>query len=426
MLKKIIIGIILLSVISGLGWLIYQRILEVRQQSPGVRPSPGMPSGAPQGRQNQGQPGGFNGRPSVAVEVAEIRQQTIEDIGEYTGSLLPKAQFVVTSNVAGRLNELLVDVGDRVTRGQVIARVDAEVYQQQVDRAQSDLDVANANLADAKSSLVLAQKQFERAQELTKTNIISQSNLETAEAAYDAALSKVKVAQATLASRESALKTAELNLSYTEIKATWAAGEQPRIIGERFVEEGAELRANDQIVSVLDLSSITCVVQVIERDYFRVRAGQRVTITTDAFPGKEFPGQVTRIAPMLQETSRQARIEINVPNPEELLKPGMFARVRLQFGQIEQATVVPVVALVKRNDQQGVFVVDAQSLKAQFVPITLGVTYNDVIQIVSPPLSGLVVTLGQHLLEDGTGVILPGQQSPQPDQSPSGEQRGQR
>ena len=143
-------------------------------------------------------------------------------------------------------------------------------------------------------------------------------------------------------------------------------------------------------------------------------------MTTDAFPGDVFDGRVARIAPILKETSRQAAIEIDISNPDERLKPGMFARVQLQFDEIPNATVVPVAALVKRGEQQGVFLADEQQMVAKFVPVTVGVTNAEVAQIVAPLLSGIVVTLGQHLLEDGSSLTLPQQQTP------SGEANGER
>jgi RND family efflux transporter MFP subunit len=179
------------------------------------------------------------------------------------------------------------------------------------------------------------------------------------------------------------------------------------VVGERFVDEGAILKANDPIVSILDLSAITCVINVIERDYFRVREGQQALISTDAFPEKTFTGSIARIAPLLQENSRQARVEINIPNPDELLKPGMFVRVQIELADIENATVVPLAALIKRNEQQGVFIADLENMTSKFVPVTVGVVNNELAQIIEPQLSGSVVTMGQYLLEDGASIVLP-------------------
>lgn len=395
-MKKIIGILLLIGLIGLLGWQIYLRVQEYRAANAGSGGSAG-PAGAP----------GTRSRPAVAVEIAEVQQQTIQDLGQFTGSLLPTSQFIVTPKVAGQLEQLLVNIGDRVKQGQLIAKLDDEMFRQAVDKAKAELEVAKANLAETQSALEIARRDFERSKTLSQSNILSQSKLDAAEAAYNAAVASQKVARATVTNRQSGLDTAKLNLSYTEITADWNSGGDTRVVGERFLDEGAILKANDSIVSLLDLSTIICEINVIERDYFRITQGQEAVIMTDAFPGTPFTGKVARIAPLLQEQSRQARVEIEIPNPEELLKPGMFVRVRLQFDNIENATVVPMSALVKREEQQGVFAADTGNMTARFVPVTVGVTSSGLVQILDPPLSGAVVTLGQHLLEDGAAIALP-------------------
>ena len=391
-MKKIIGMLIITSLIGGLGWLIYQRVTETR---------------ADFGADAQGANGGRGERnTAVAVEIVAVKQQTIQDLGEFTGSLFPQSQFIVTPKVGGQLQQLLVNLGDRVAHGQLIAKIDDEMARQQVDKALADLDIAKANLADAQSVLTTAARELARAKTLAQKDILSQSKLDAAQAAYDAAAAGQKVARATIKSRESSVASAKSNLAYTVIKAEWESGGDTRVVGAKFMDEGALLKANEPLVSLLDLSAIICVINVIERDYFRVQQGQPAIITTDAFPGETFTGQVARIAPMLDATSRQAQIEIDLPNPAERLKPGMFVRVQLQFADVPNATVVPIAALVTRDAQPGVFLADPQQLTAQFVPVTTGVTFQHLIQIVTPPLTGAVVTLGQHLLEDGSSILL--------------------
>jgi RND family efflux transporter MFP subunit len=167
------------------------------------------------------------------------------------------------------------------------------------------------------------------------------------------------------------------------------------------------LAPNTSIVSVLDIRALTGVIYVIERDYSKVRTGQEASVSTDAFPGRTFPGKVVRVAPILKETSREARVEIEVPNPEGLLKPGMFIRVQIEFSRVDDAMVVPLSAVAKRNGKQGVFQVNMEEMTAQFVPVDLGIVNNERAQILAPPLTGQVVTLGHHLLEDGGAIILP-------------------
>ncbi len=355
---------------------------------------------------------------AVAVEVAPVKKATVFDRELFTGSLLPNSYIVVAPKVGGRLERLLVDIGDIVKRGQLIAVLDDDEYEQQFEEARAELEVARANVIERRSNLGISQREYDRAKALRQKKIISESELDSARAQFAAEEAKYSVAQAQVTQKEAALRAATVRLSYTKIQAYWENGDEVRIIGERFVDEGSMLKANDPIVSILDIHSLTGVIHVIERDYSKVQTGQEAIVTTDAFPDKTFTGTILRVAPLLKETSRQARVEIEIPNPDGMLKPGMFVRVQIEFAEHKNVTVVPLNALVKRNGQQGVFIADEQNMKAHFVPVTLGIIDHALAEVVNPSLSGLVVTLGHHLLEDGSAIIISsmesGNRAPQP------------
>jgi RND family efflux transporter MFP subunit len=385
--KKIVI-IVTVAVVGLLGWLAY------RKASVLVR--------KPDNRRQA-----F----AVAVEVVPLQKGSIDDVGLFTGSLVPKSYVIVAPKVAGRLEKLFVGIGDVVKRGQPIAVLDDEEYAQQVEQARAEREVAKANVLESESSLEVAGREYKRVEALRQKRIASESELDTARASHEAQGAKHQVALAQVAQREAALEAAKVRLSYTRINASWEDGEERRVVGERFVHEGAMLKANDPIVSILDIHSLTAVIHIIERDYSKVSPGQKAVITTDAFPDRTFFGTILRIAPLLKETSREARVEIEIPNPDGILKPGMFVRVRIQFARHSDVTLVPVSALVKRNGQTGVFLADPEEMKARFVPVELGIVNGELAEVIRPPLSGWVVTLGHHLLEDGSAIILPTVQS---------------
>ncbi len=210
-----------------------------------------------------------------------------------------------------------------------------------------------------------------------------------------------------MAQKEATLKAADVRLSYTKVQAFWEDGDEPRVVGERFVDEGALLQVNEPIVSILENNTLIALVYVIERDYQKIKVAQQSVVTTDAYPDKTFTGSVVRIAPMLKESSRQARVEIEVPNPEQLLKPGMFVRAKIEFARHDNAMLIPFTALVRREDKEGIFIADLNNLKARFVPVTTGIINGELVEVIEPKISGLVVTLGNHLLEDGSDIILP-------------------
>ena len=382
-MKKYIFVLLALAIVALAGWVAYQRISASKNVGPGRFAA------------------------AVAVEIQPIRRDVITDIGIFTGSLQPKSQFVVAPKVTGWLKELLVNVGDTVSQNQLIAILDDAEYTQQVDQARAELQVAKANEENCTSDLELARREYERAKTLREKQIASASELDESEASLNACQTRLKVSQAQVAQKESVLKSSELRLSYTRVQAFWEDSDQTRVVGERFVDEGALLQVNEPIVSVLENKPLIAVVYVVEKDYPKVKVNQNATITTDAYPDKSFTGSIVRIAPLLQESSRQARVEMEIPNSEELLKPGMFVRARIEFASHENATLIPVAALVRRNGTQGVFIADEDNLKALFVPVTVGITNNELAEILEPELSGMVVTMGNHLLENDSDIILP-------------------
>jgi RND family efflux transporter MFP subunit len=177
------------------------------------------------------------------------------------------------------------------------------------------------------------------------------------------------------------------------------------------------------VVSVIGIDTVIIRTTVIERVYGQVAIGQTADVEVDAFPGKAFSGEVSRVAPMLDEASRMAQMEIEVSNASLLLKPGMFCNVRLVLAEKQSAQVVPSRAVVTRNGETGVFVVRGGETTAHFVPVSVGISTLERTEIAEPVIDGLVVSLGQHLLEEGSTVILPegaGEGAAPPETGPRG------
>jgi len=396
-MKRLVLFTFLLAIVALLGWSIYTRVGE---RAEGGRPGAGRSA-------------------AVAVEVAPIGRGEIRDVALFTGSLEAESSFIVAPKISGRLERLLVDIGDVIERGRTVATLDAAEYEQTVRQAEAALAVAKANAKDAASVLDLAERDLKRVAELHKDKIASDADLDAAQARFNAGQAKLEVAQAQVEQQDAALKAAQVRLSYTRIRADWDGGGDTRVIGERFADMGSTLPANAPIVSVLNLDTLLAIVNVIERDYSQIHTGEKAALSTDAWPGRTFPGRVERVAPVLREATRQARVEIAVPNPDHLLKPGMFVRAEIELARHGDAVLAPVAALVQRNGNQGVFLVEPKESKVRFVPVEVGIAEDDRAEIVSPELEGQVVTLGQHLLEDGTSVLLPGAKKPSRSAEPS-------
>ena len=217
----------------------------------------------------------------VAVEVANVKKITIREIGRFTGSLYPLSKFLVAPKIAGRLEKILVNIGDTVKGGQLVAVLEDEEYRQQVSQVKAELEVARANLQERQNLLENARREFERIVVLRKKKISSESQMDAVESEYKAQQSKLKVAMAQVSQKEATLKMARVRLSYTQIRMSDNNAPGRRVVGERFVDKGAMLASNMPIVSILDIGKLTAVIHVIERDYSKIKQGLKADITAD-------------------------------------------------------------------------------------------------------------------------------------------------
>lgn len=350
----------------------------------------------------QGGPSGRFSSPPVAVEVEEVAYQPIQETMQMTGTIYPLYRYIVAPKVAGRIIRINKRIGDWVEPGESIAKIDDGEYQQLVLEAEANLRISHANLAETKSQFELAAQELERVQSLQQMQIAPRSDLDAAQTKHDALRSRIELAEAQVEQRRAALNAARIRLNYTNLVAA-----EPGFVGERFVDEGSLLAPNSPVVSVIGIDTVIVRTTVIERVYGQVAIGQSADIEVDAFPGKAFTGRVSRVAPMLQESSRVAQMEVEVSNDSLLLKPGMFCNVTVALAEKDSAQVVPTQAIVTRNGETGVFLVRSGEDVAHYVPVEVGISAADRTEITEPRLDGVVVTLGQHLLQEGSRVILP-------------------
>lgn len=344
------------------------------------------------------------GQAGVAVVTAFSEPRDLEETGIFTGNLLPRSSYIVAPKISGQLSRLHVNIGQIVGKGQLLAELDDRLIRQELEKAKAAVEIAEANLEQSSNALLLATEELERNRMLLQRSFISQTEFDAINARFIAEKSKSNIAQASLNSAIAAQNSAQLQLSFTKITADWADSATHRVIGERFADEGSQLTAGNPILSLMDISSVIARVDVIEKDYQRIRIGQPARLKLDSYPGEIFQGKVLRIAPMLKENTRQATVEIDIPNPGTRLKPGMFARVEIGYQIRRQVNAVPTTAITKRDGIEGVFVVDQDARTVQFVAVQTGIKNLDYVEIVSPEINSEVVTLGHDLLEDGRKI----------------------
>ncbi|MFO7716252.1 efflux RND transporter periplasmic adaptor subunit [Desulfosarcina sp.] len=349
----------------------------------------------------------------VPVEVALIQQGPIALQRTFSGELEALTEFVVAPKVSGRVERVLVDIADQVRRGQVVAELDNDEYVQAVAQAQADLEVARANLSEARSALEIANREYKRSESLFKRGIASDSEFDAAGQDQLAKKAQVRVAEAQVAKAESSLETANIRLGYTKVTAGWSNGNEQRIVAERYMDEGQTVAANAPLLLIVELQPIVGVVFVTESDYAHLQPGQPVSLTTDAYPGEPYVGRIARIAPIFRKTTRQARIEMTIDNPQHRLKPGMFIRATVILSQLPEATIVPEQALTIRDDRDGVFTVSEDGRSVSWREVKVGIREGGRVQVEGEGLSGRVVTLGQQLVKEGSSIaIAAGQNEP--------------
>ncbi len=382
--KTFILTVLLIGAAAGLGWVIFSQFLDQTDSSKSGKASRAVP-----------------------VEVAQIQRGPIASQRTFSGELEALAEFVVAPKVSGRVERVIVDIADTVQRGQVVAELDNEEYVQAVAQAEADLLVARANLSEAKSALEIAKREFKRTESLLERGIASDSEFDAARQNQLAKQAQLEVAAAQVTKAKSSLKTANIRLGYTKVTAGWSGGDENRVVAERYVDEGQTVAANEPLLSIVQLHPIVGVVFVNERDYAHLKPGQLVSLTTDAYPGEQFPGRIDRIAPVFRKSTRQARIEMTIDNPQHRLKPGLFIRATVVLARVPEATIVPEQALTIRDDRSGVFIVSEDGRSVAWHEVKVGIREGNRVQVEGERLSGLVVTLGQQLVNDGTPITVP-------------------
>jgi RND family efflux transporter MFP subunit len=380
--------VFIIGAAAGLGWLIFGQL----QERAGSDKS------------------GRSLRP-VPVEVAPIQRGPIALQRTFSGELQALAEFVVAPKVSGRVERVIVNIADTVKRGQVVAELDNGEYVQAVAQARADLEVARAKLSEAKSALEIASREFKRTESLLKRGIASDSEFDAANQDRLARQAQLKVAEAQVTKAESSLETAHIRLRYTRVTAGWTGGDENRIVAERYVDEGQTVAANAPLLLIVELNPIVGVVFVTEKDYANLEPGQLVALTTDAYPGEHYAGRIDRIAPVFRRSTRQARIEMIIENPRHRLKPGMFIKATVVLDRVTETTIVPVQALTKRDDRSGVFIVSADGRSVAWYEVAAGIREGGRVQVQGEGLSGWVVTLGQQLVDDGSSITIPDEQS---------------
>jgi macrolide-specific efflux system membrane fusion protein len=287
-----------------------------------------------------------------ALRPVAVTRGTIEEVVTSQGKLEAKQYVDVGTQVSGQVKEIHVDIGDAVTKGQLLAEIDPRVYQAQVEANEARINSLKAQLNQQKAELTLAEQNLKRNRDLIAVNAVSQQVLQETESQAAVAKSQVDSIAAQIQETESNLRASRTNLGFAKIYAPMAG-----TVTTMPAREGQTLNANQStptILQVANLDTMTVRAQVAEADVTRLKEGMPVYFTTLGNSERRWQGKVRQILPSPQIVNDVVLYDvlIDVKNEGRQLMTGMTTQVFFIFGKAENATIVPAEALTRRVPDQ--------------------------------------------------------------------------
>jgi RND family efflux transporter MFP subunit len=342
-------------------------------------------SGRPQGvaRPAGAQPAASRPMELIPEELHTIKPRGLVDTVRFTGTTQPVDQTIVKARVAGRLAEVTVREGDKVSEGQLLARFETTELQARVNERQSAVDAARADLK-------WATRDRSDKEALSARSIVSQAAADQARATHENKQSMVAVAEAQL-------EVAKKNLADAEVRAPFAG-----VVGERIANQGESLPIDGKILALLDTSHVEVAAQMPAADVVRMQVGQLASVTLEGFGERQFNGKVMRISPTTQAGSRSIPVYVEILDRDDNLRGGLFGMGTINVKEKAHALAVPVAAVRKDADGEFVLALEAGTLVRKPVGVVRTWSRGELAEVkgldagmtvVSAPLPGL--TAGQ-------------------------------
>jgi len=328
--------------------------------------------GASSGQEGPGpSPGGPGGARTVAVEVAPVETGSIARMLTVSGVVEPIRTVGVNSQLSGALLSVLVEEGNAVRAGQVLAQLDDRELQ--------------AELAAAEAAFQVAEASYERAVQLRDRQVITLPEYERERTALTAARAHRDQVRTRL---EFATITAPID----------------GVITRKEVEAGDVVGSQSRLFDLADLSVLVVLVQVSELDVVSLHEGDAVSIGLDAFPGRDLHGRIRRVFPSGDPTTRLVPVEVALEGEAmNLARPGFLARATFALEEHTGVLLIPASAVIGSGGAETVFVVEGGRAARRVV--STGLTWQGRIEIIAGLAAGeTVVTLGNNILQDGAAV----------------------
>lgn len=373
-------------------------------------------------------PGGSRpGAATPAVEVVRARLGSLPLTERISGTVRAQNQVVLYSEISAPVERVAVRNGDFVRAGAPLVYLRDKQYQDQLKQQEAALQIAQADQRRTTASLAELQTRLERTRKLAEKEFQSAADLELLEAQVAGAVAADEQAVARISQAEANLEEQREAVRRTVVRAPVAG-----VVGSRDVEIGMRVDPSRALFTIGDLSAVRVDVSITDRMMGRIQVGQTALITVEGSGAPPIEAQVSRISPFLETGSYSAAAEIDLPNPNGLLRPGMFVAVDVLYGESEQATIVPEAALYEDPNTGVLGAYVATSLRTE-TPVVEPETYDseNPPEMVGPtpvsfqPLEVIargggmagvtgvepgdwVLTVGQHLIRavDGKSEVL--------------------
>lgn len=363
---------------------------------------------------------------AMPVKVEQVREEQIRRAIDVVGTLAAEDEVTISAEAEGRVERLRADLGDRVQAGQILLELDLEKAQYNLDQQRATLAraLASYGAADpdqlpamertpevqkAQAELVQAQQAFKRAEELSRRQLVPRQALDDAdatlrarEAAHASALQNAKNLRADIDASRAGVRLAERQLRDGSIRAPFDG-----YVQKRLVSLGEYVKTQSPVMSVVRVNPLKVTAEIPERMTPWVKVGQPVQLQVDAYPDKAISGRISRISPAVNTSTRAFSFEAQVPNDDALLKPGTFARVHIESGQVDRVLTLPFTALQYRYGVNRVFVVADGRLASR--ELTIGERIGDRVEVITGVKAGDPVAISDvDRLVDGTSVSIVG------------------
>ncbi len=323
---------------------------------------------------------------AAPVKVYEVKKGRISENLFYTGLIEAWKEINITPDVAGKIAAIHVEEGDRVQKGQLLAELDTRAIRLQLDQARAGVAVAEANYNDAKRNV-------DRMDRLSIENAVSEQQAEKITLAFEAAEAQLQQANA-------ALNLAKHQLDVSLMKAPFNG-----IIAARSVEVGDMINpmmGGAGVLTLVDFYRVKIGIDVSLQDIVRISKGQPALLKVSAFPDEVFKGQVSVVNLAADSLSRKFRVEVQVNNPNLVLRPNTFGQVTFEVEIHENVLTIPQIAVV-----DGEIVYVANGNMAEKRDVVLGIQNAEMVEIVSGLREGdLVIVEGNYSMDDGVEIEI--------------------